>query len=159
MAKKFTSAITGAAFLMATSAIGPGFLTQTAVFTNQFAASFGFVILISILLDIGAQLNIWSVLVVKGEEGQEVANDLLPEPWQSTGSFGCVGQTRIQYRKYCGSRAWTTGTHEYLSRRSSDQCCDCHDDIFTGNMVKWMDVFTKVLGSNDHTHALCMLYI
>ena len=37
---------------MATSAIGPGFLTQTTVFTQQLAASFGFVILISILLDI-----------------------------------------------------------------------------------------------------------
>ena len=41
------SAILGAAFLMATSAIGPGFLTQTTVFTQQLAASFGFVILIS----------------------------------------------------------------------------------------------------------------
>jgi Mn2+/Fe2+ NRAMP family transporter len=53
------SAILGAAFLMATSAIGPGFLTQTTVFTSQLLTSFGFVILISILLDIGAQLNIW----------------------------------------------------------------------------------------------------
>ena len=31
----------GAAFLMATSAIGPGFLTQTTVFTAQLGASFG----------------------------------------------------------------------------------------------------------------------
>ncbi|HEX9108611.1 MAG TPA: hypothetical protein VF832_15310, partial [Longimicrobiales bacterium] len=55
------SALLGAAFLMATSAIGPGFLTQTAVFTAQLAASFGFVILASIVLDIGAQLNIWRI--------------------------------------------------------------------------------------------------
>ena len=32
-------ALLGAAFLMATSAIGPGFLTQTAVFTEQLGAS------------------------------------------------------------------------------------------------------------------------
>jgi Mn2+/Fe2+ NRAMP family transporter len=40
---------------MATSAIGPGFLTQTILFTQQLAASFGFVILITALIDIGAQ--------------------------------------------------------------------------------------------------------
>ena len=51
------SMLMGAAFLMATSAIGPGFLTQTTVFTQQLAASFGFVILISILLDIFAQTS------------------------------------------------------------------------------------------------------
>ena len=73
-----SSAITGAAFLMATSAIGPGFLTQTTVFTNQLLASFGFVILISVLLDIGAQLNIWRILAVTEKKGQDIANELLP---------------------------------------------------------------------------------
>ena len=43
----------GAAFLMATSAIGPGFLTQTVVFTGQLGASFGFAILVSVLFDLG----------------------------------------------------------------------------------------------------------
>ena len=56
------SIIMGAAFLMATSAIGPGFLTQTTVFTEKLAASFGFVILVSILIDIGAQLNVWRII-------------------------------------------------------------------------------------------------
>ena len=40
----------GSVFLMATSAIGPAFLTQTAVFTAEFYASFAFAILISILM-------------------------------------------------------------------------------------------------------------
>jgi Mn2+/Fe2+ NRAMP family transporter len=68
----------GAAFLMATSAIGPGFITQTTVFTQQLLTSFGFVILISILLDIAAQLNIWRVIAVTGMRGQDLANQLLP---------------------------------------------------------------------------------
>ncbi len=78
MKKHGSSAIIGAAFLMATSAIGPGFLTQTAVFTKQLAASFGFVILISIILDIGAQLNIWRILAVSEQRAQDLANGLLP---------------------------------------------------------------------------------
>ena len=57
---------------MATSAIGPGFLTQTTVFTQKLGASMGFVILISILLDIGAQLNIWRVICVSGNRGKKL---------------------------------------------------------------------------------------
>lgn len=68
----------GAAFLMATSAIGPGFLTQTTVFTQQQTTAFSFVILLSILLDIGAQLNIWRVLTVTRYRAQDLANALMP---------------------------------------------------------------------------------
>ena len=73
----FSSVITGAAFLMATSAIGPGFLTQTTVFTKQLLASFGFVILLSVILDVFAQLNIWQVLTVSGKRAQDVSNETL----------------------------------------------------------------------------------
>lgn len=72
------NALLGAAFLMATSAIGPGFLTQTATFTQTLGASFGFVILISILLDIGAQLNIWRIVTVAEMRAQDIANRVLP---------------------------------------------------------------------------------
>src|SRR5678816_1718647 len=71
------SVILGAAFLMATSAVGPGFLTQTTVFTEQLLASFGFVILISVVLDIFAQLNIWRVLTVTGKRAQDIANETI----------------------------------------------------------------------------------
>lgn len=76
--KKNGGALLGAAFLMATSAIGPGFLTQTSKFTSDFQASFGFVILVSIILAAVAQMNIWRVLCVTGLRGQEVANKVLP---------------------------------------------------------------------------------
>ena len=63
---------------MANSSIGPGFLTQTSFFTQQLLTSFGFVILISVLLDIGAQLNTWRVLTVSELRAQDLANRLLP---------------------------------------------------------------------------------
>jgi Mn2+/Fe2+ NRAMP family transporter len=71
-------AVIGAAFLMANSSIGPGFLTQTTVFTQQLLASLGFVILVSILLDIGVQLNTWRVLTMSGLRAQDLSNKLLP---------------------------------------------------------------------------------
>ncbi len=76
--KKGGGALLGAAFIMATSAIGPGFLTQTAQFTGTHQASFGFVILASIVLAAIAQINIWRVLCVSGLRGQDVANKVLP---------------------------------------------------------------------------------
>ena len=76
--KKNWGILLGAAFLMATSAVGPGFLTQTTVFTQQLGASFGFVILVSIILDIGVQLNVWPVIAVAQKRAQDIANQLLP---------------------------------------------------------------------------------
>ena len=72
------SVLIGAAFLMATSAIGPGFLTQTAVFTDKLKAAFAFAILVSILIDIIVQMNIWRILGVSGKRAQDVANEVLP---------------------------------------------------------------------------------
>ena len=71
-------ALIGAAFLMATSAIGPGFLTQTAVFTQQLGASFGFAILASIVLDLGAQLTTWRVIAAAGRPAGAVADAVRP---------------------------------------------------------------------------------
>ena len=76
--EKNWSVILGAAFLMATSAIGPGFLTQTSVFTQSLLASFGFVILLSILIDLVVQVNIWRLIAVTERRTQDTANALLP---------------------------------------------------------------------------------
>jgi len=70
--------LVGAAFLMATSAIGPGFLTQTVVFTGTLGASFGFAILVSVLFDIGAQLTVWRMVVASGLPAQTLADRVLP---------------------------------------------------------------------------------
>lgn len=78
MKNKTTSALIGAALLMATSAVGPGFLTQTTVFTKSLGASFGFVILISILIDVGVQLNIWRIIAVSRKRAQDIANSVFP---------------------------------------------------------------------------------
>ncbi len=77
-AKPSRSVLFGAAFLMATSAIGPGFLTQTSTFTAQHGAALALVIVLVILMDITAQMNIWSVVSVSGMRAQDVANKLLP---------------------------------------------------------------------------------
>lgn len=75
---KNLSVLLGAAFLMATSAIGPGFLTQTATFTASLGPTFGFVILTSVIMSLIAQLNVWRIIGVSGMKGQDIANKVLP---------------------------------------------------------------------------------
>lgn len=71
-------ALLGAVFLMATSAIGPGFITQTTTFTAQLGAAFAFAILLSIIVDIAVQLNVWRVIGVSGLRAQDLGNRVLP---------------------------------------------------------------------------------
>ena len=78
VAKPSMSVLFGAAFLMATSAIGPGFLTQTSKFTATYGAPLVMIILVAILMDITAQMNIWSIIGVSGMRAQDIANKLLP---------------------------------------------------------------------------------
>ncbi|GAA2242196.1 divalent metal cation transporter [Promicromonospora sukumoe] len=80
--RRFTSArrrsLLGALFLMATSAIGPGFITQTATFTQQLGAAFAFGILASILLDLAVQMNVWRMITLTGKRASVLANEALP---------------------------------------------------------------------------------
>ncbi|WP_433948709.1 NRAMP family divalent metal transporter [Fusobacterium necrophorum] len=89
--KNNISVLLGAAFLMATSAIGPGFMTQTAVFTKDMGATFAFVILVSVIMSFVAQLNVWRVLAVSKMRGQDVANRVLPRLGYFITFLVCLG--------------------------------------------------------------------
>jgi Mn2+/Fe2+ NRAMP family transporter len=78
MAQHAGSTLLGAMFLMATSAIGPGFITQTTAFTVELGAAFAFAIAVSILVDIALQLNVWRIIGVSGRRAQELGNLVLP---------------------------------------------------------------------------------
>lgn len=72
------SGVIGAVFLMATSAIGPGFITQTAKFTLELGASFACAILLSIVVDIALQSNVWRVVGVSGQRAHLLCNRVVP---------------------------------------------------------------------------------
>jgi Mn2+/Fe2+ NRAMP family transporter len=76
--KSRRSALIAAIFLMATSAIGPGFITQTATFTTKLGAAFAFGILASIIIDFVVQLNIWRIVTLTRMRASDVANAAIP---------------------------------------------------------------------------------
>ncbi len=77
-AKSRRGPVLGAIFLMATSAIGPGFITQTATFTAQLGAAFAFAILVSVLIDFALQMNVWRIITVAGKRAGDLANQAVP---------------------------------------------------------------------------------
>ncbi len=75
---KKSSTLVSAAFLMATSAIGPGFLTQTTVLTQKLGYSFAFGILLSIVIDVIAQTSIWRILGFSNLRATKFGNQVWP---------------------------------------------------------------------------------
>jgi Mn2+/Fe2+ NRAMP family transporter len=141
------SPIVAAAFLMATSAIGPGFLTQTAVFTNQLLASFGFIILVSILLDIGAQLNIWRILSVSGMRAQEVANKVIPGAGFVLTILIVTGGLAFNIGNLAGAGLGLNVLTGLSPEKGAAISALIAIGIFiVKDAMKWMDGFTKLLG-------------
>jgi len=161
MKKKYNwSVLLGAAFLMASSAIGPGFLTQTAVFTAQLGASFGFVILFSIVLDAIAQLNIWRIIAVADKPAQDIANKVFP----GLGYF-------ISFLVFLGGMAFNVGNIagaglglNVLLGVSVGQGAVMSAIIAIGIFIykeagKAMDIFAKTMGMLKIGLALFIAYV
>ncbi len=141
------SVLTSAAFLMATSAIGPGFLTQTASFTNTLLASFGFVILISILLDIGAQITIWKILCASGMRAQVLANKLIPGAGYLLSAMIILGGVAFNTGNLAGAglglevlTGWSPKWGALISAVIALLI------FWQKESLRWMDIFTRLLG-------------
>jgi Mn2+/Fe2+ NRAMP family transporter len=144
---KKRSVLISAAFLMATSAIGPGFLTQTASFTNTLLASFGFVILISILLDIGAQLTIWKILCASGMRAQELANKVIPGAGAALSAMILLGGLAFNTGNLAGAglglevlTGWSPKVGAAISALIALFI------FWQKDSLRWMDFFTRLLG-------------
>ena len=137
----------GAAFLMATSAIGPGFLTQTTVFTQQLMASMGFVILISVLIDIVAQLNIWQILTANNKRGSELANEVVPGSGHVLTVLICMGGLAFNIGNISGAGLGLNILFPVSVETGSIISAVIGIVIFLSKDIsKAMDVFVKLLG-------------
>ncbi|MBR0508133.1 MAG: divalent metal cation transporter, partial [Clostridia bacterium] len=76
--KRNRYAALGAAFLMAASAVGPGFLIQTSRFSAQGGLPFFYVILLVTLADLVTKANVWSVVGASGLSGAQLADRVRP---------------------------------------------------------------------------------
>lgn len=132
---------------MATSAIGPGFLTQTAKFTADLSTSFGFTILISLLLDIGAQVNIWRIIAVSNARAQDIANKVLPGLGVGLAALIAFGGLIFNIGNIGGCGLGLNALANINNSTGAVISCFAALGIFWyKDAGRLMDTFTKVLG-------------
>jgi len=132
---------------MATSAIGPGFLTQTTVFTDKLKAAFAFAILASILVDIIVQLNVWRILGVSGKRAQDVANETLPGLGYFLAFLVAIGGLVFNIGNVGGAALGLKVIVGVPLAPGAVISAVCAIILFLNKeMGKAMDMFTKILG-------------
>lgn len=153
------SVLIGAAFLMATSAIGPGFLTQTAVFTDKIKAAFAFAILASILIDIVVQMNIWRILGVSGKRAQDVANEVFPGLGYFLALLVAFGGLVFNIGNVGGAAMGLNVIAGIPFVPGAIISAACAIVLFLNKEIgKAMDMFTKILGIVMITMVLFMVF-
>jgi Mn2+/Fe2+ NRAMP family transporter len=110
-------------------------------------ASFGFVILVSIILDIGAQLNTWRILTVSGLRAQDISNALLPGLGYFLSVMVILGGFAFNIGNIAGT-ALGLNVLTGLSFKSAAVISGCIALLlfWVKEMGKMLDNFAKVLG-------------
>lgn len=124
---KNKKALLSVAFLMATTSVGPGFLTQTTVFTTLYKIDMAFPILISIFITFGIVMNLWRVVGVSGLRIQDIANKVAPGLGYIVGILLALGAVAFNFGNVSGSALGL--------------------QVLTGVDTLWGTLFTGVLSS------------
>ncbi|GGI77376.1 Mn2+ and Fe2+ transporter [Shewanella hanedai] len=124
-------AILSVAFLMATTSVGPGFLTQTAVFTNIYKIDMAFPVFASIFITFGIVMNLWRIVGVSGLRIQDIANKITPGAGYFIGILLALGAVAFNFGNVSGAALGI--------------------NVLTGVDTTWGALFTGVVG--------CLLFV
>ncbi len=124
-------AMLSVAFLMATTSVGPGFLTQTAVFTNIYKVDMAFPVLASIFITFGIVMNLWRIVGVSGLRIQDIANKVAPGMGYGVGVLLALGAVAFNFGNVSGAALGI--------------------NVLTGVDTTWGALFTGLIG--------CLLFV
>ncbi|PSX12870.1 hypothetical protein C0W27_01330 [Photobacterium angustum] len=124
-------AILSVAFLMATTSVGPGFLTQTAVFTNIYKIDMAFPVFASMFITFGIVMNLWRIVGVSGLRIQDIANRVAPGMGYVVGILLALGAVAFNFGNVSGAALGL--------------------NVLTGVDTTWGALFTGVVG--------CLLFV
>ncbi|CAH1222616.1 Uncharacterized membrane protein YcsG [Vibrio harveyi] len=124
-------AILSVAFLMATTSVGPGFLTQTAVFTNIYKIDMAFPVFASMFITFGIVMNLWRIVGVSGMRIQDIANKVAPGMGYVVGILLALGAVAFNFGNVSGAALGI--------------------NVLTGIDTTWGALFTGVVG--------CLLFV
>ncbi|MGL5298360.1 MAG: NRAMP family divalent metal transporter, partial [Plesiomonas sp.] len=116
---------------MATTSVGPGFLTQTAVFTNIYKVDMAFPVLASMFITFGIVMNLWRIVGVSGLRIQDIANRVAPGMGYVVGTLLALGAVAFNFGNVSGAALGI--------------------NVLTGIDTTWGALFTGVVG--------CLLFV
>lgn len=119
--------ILSVAFLMATTSVGPGFLTQTAVFTNIYKIDMAFPVFASMFITFGIVMNLWRIVGVSGLRIQDIANKVAPGMGYFVGILLALGAVAFNFGNVSGAALGI--------------------NVLTGVDTMWGALFTGLIGS------------
>ncbi|WP_028766284.1 NRAMP family divalent metal transporter [Shewanella fidelis] len=124
-------AIISVAFLMAMTSVGPGFLTQTAVFTNIYKVDMAFPVFASMFITFAIVMNLWRIVGVSGLRIQDIANKIAPGAGYFIGILLALGAVAFNFGNVSGAALGL--------------------NVLTGIDTTWGALFTGVVG--------CLLFV
>ncbi|MCK8044576.1 divalent metal cation transporter [Shewanella sp. 1CM18E] len=124
-------AILSVAFLMAMTSVGPGFLTQTAVFTNIYKIDMAFPVFASMFITFAIVMNLWRIVGVSGLRIQDIANKIAPGAGYFIGILLALGAVAFNFGNVSGAALGL--------------------NVLTGVDTTWGALFTGVVG--------CLLFV
>jgi len=101
--QRLNKTILSVAFLMATTSVGPGFLTQTAVFTNIYKIDMAFPVFISAFITFVIVMNLWRIVGVSGMRIQDIANKVAPGIGYIVGILLALGAIAFNFGNVSGA--------------------------------------------------------
>lgn len=78
LASGSTTAVLGAAFLTATTSVGPGYLNNTVLYTEQFMGAMFLIVIVTGFFDIVAHQFVWPIVCHSGKRIPDLFNELRP---------------------------------------------------------------------------------
>lgn len=96
-------ALLSVAFLMATTSVGPGFITQTSVFTTIYKTDMAFPVFASMFITFGIVMNLWRIVGVSGLRIQDIANKVAPGLGYVVGILLALGAVAFNFGNVSGS--------------------------------------------------------
>ncbi|GIU05144.1 MULTISPECIES: NRAMP family divalent metal transporter [unclassified Shewanella] len=124
-------AVLSVAFLMAMTSVGPGFLTQTAVFTNIYKIDMAFPVFASMFITFAIVMNLWRIVGVSGLRIQDIANKIAPGAGYFIGILLALGAVAFNFGNVSGAALGL--------------------NVLTGVDTTWGALFTGVVG--------CLLFV
>lgn len=154
------SATLGAALVTATTQVGPGFTTQSALFGAQLLGAFFICVIVALFLDILTQANVYRIVCHTGKHGQEIAAAIHPAVGYGLTTIVVFGVCVFQFSNVSGTGLGMSALFGTIAEVSTVLCGLIAMAVFLSRSAnKIINILAQVLGAVLILMALVLVFI